>query len=119
MTVSCDTCSKPGACCNDFFLNGRSGALRFSKEGWEWRAAEHMDMLQMPFIPLRIVPNDEGDERDTAAVRFTCPKVTPEGRCSIYETRPQLCRDYAPGQDRLCVMYVPQSDGEGLVKDQL
>ena len=26
-----------------------------------------------------------------------CIKLEPGGRCSIYEDRPQLCRDYEPG----------------------
>lgn len=27
------------------------------------------------------------------------------GRCTIYEDRPSLCRDYAAGSDGLCVHY--------------
>jgi Fe-S-cluster containining protein len=113
---ACDTCAKPGACCHDFALNGRNGGLRFDADNWQWQAEEKMEFYGMPFKPLRIDPQKHDGEADSSlvAVRFTCPKVTPEGRCSIYETRPQLCRDYAAGSDKLCVMYV-----EPVTEDQL
>ncbi len=33
-------------------------------------------------------------------VRTTCRHLQPDNRCGIYETRPQICRDYGlPGED--------------------
>jgi Fe-S-cluster containining protein len=103
---ACDTCAKPGACCNDFVLNGRRGGLRVAEENWQVEAEERMEWNGLPFKPLRIDADDANPVEGMVLVRFTCPKVTPEGRCSIYETRPQLCRDYQAGEDKLCVMYV-------------
>jgi len=113
---ACDTCTKPGACCHDFALNGRSGGLRFDADNWQIEAENRMEQYGMPFIPLRVDMEkiDPVKEAGFVGVRFTCPKVTPEGRCSIYETRPQLCRDYKAGSDKLCVMYV-----EPITEDQL
>lgn len=111
---ACDTCIKPGACCHDFFLNGRNGGLRFDEHDWKNQAQEKMDFYGMPFLPLRVEPSkDPNPVEGKVAVRFTCPKVTPEGRCSIYEDRPKLCRDYQAGEDKLCVMYVePVTEGK-------
>jgi Fe-S-cluster containining protein len=111
---ACDTCAKPGACCNDFVLNGYNGALRFSEGNWQAEAIERMDGMEMPFRPLRIDADQAGSEPGQVMIRFTCPAVTDEGRCSIYENRPQLCRVYQPLQDKLCVMYV-----EPVTEDQL
>jgi Fe-S-cluster containining protein len=113
---ACDTCVKPGACCHDFALNGSRGGLRFGEENWLEEATTRMEQYGMPFQPLRIDPQKWNGDEETGlvAVRFTCPKVTPEGRCSIYETRPKLCRDYKAGEDKLCVMYV-----EPITEDQL
>lgn len=32
-----------------------------------------------------------------------CKMVTPEGRCGIYEYRPELGRSFQPGGDALCI----------------
>lgn len=46
--------------------------------------------------------------------RFSCHKLTPEGRCSIYETRPEHpCRSYLAGEDLLCVLFRAQLSREG------
>ena len=111
---ACDTCIKPGACCHDFALNGRDGGLYFNEGNWQVEAEEKMAFYGMPFKPLRVDPMFQDAHPGLVSLRFTCPKVTPEGRCSIYETRPQLCRDYAAGSDKLCVMYV-----EPVTEDQL
>ena len=37
-----------------------------------------------------------------------CPFLEWEGKtnsCSIYETRPQVCRDYRPGSSKICPQY--------------
>jgi Fe-S-cluster containining protein len=105
---ACDTCTKPGACCHNFVLSDHRGGLRYDANDWKAEATAHMDRLEMPFRPLQIDPEKWDGEADpsTVALRFTCPAVTPEGRCSIYENRPNLCRVYQPLQDKLCVMYV-------------
>lgn len=121
MTSLCDSCSKPGACCNDMVLFGARWPGTAWADSWREDALGHIDnaIPGHPFIPLRL-EIVEGDCRDPAAgdrdygkVHWACTKLTPEGRCGIYEDRPQLCRDYAAGSDRLCVMYVPPASDEG------
>lgn len=46
---------------------------------------------------------DKDSGREWARLICSCPKVTTDGKCSIYETRPLTCRRYAPGSDQLCV----------------
>jgi Fe-S-cluster containining protein len=120
MTASCDTCTKPGACCQDFVLSGRGGAFMFDADSWWTEANNLMEKHELPFNPLRIdTQSEKCDAEGMVGVRFTCPQVTPEGRCGIYDARPKLCRDYAPGSDKLCVMYVPKHDDDSITKDQL
>lgn len=44
---------------------------------------------------------------------WECTQLQPNGRCGIYENRPQLCRDFAPGEGPLCVHYVPRDEEAG------
>lgn len=114
---ACDTCPKPGSCCNDFQLHGKTTTTVFPENDWEGRASIWLKRHELPFLPLRI-------DRDATftdpvpdghvAIRYMCPKLSPEGRCGDYENRPPLCRDYQPGQDRLCAVYV-----EPVTEDQL
>ncbi|MEX3764487.1 YkgJ family cysteine cluster protein [Paraburkholderia phenoliruptrix] len=106
MSASCDQCRKPGACCKGFVLN-----KAFSKENWRQEATELLERHDMSFIrPVRPVLNiDECDWR--TVVVFDCDRLDANGRCSKYEDRPQLCHDYEPGQDGLCVMHVPNFRG--------
>lgn len=115
---ACDTCPKPGNCCNDFVLNGVTvwtRPLRFHKDSWEEGAFKYMRDQGMPFQPLRIderFPEQDGE----VGVRWMCPVLTPAGRCGDYDNRPQLCRDYQPGDDRLCVLYVEPPEGTNEAK---
>lgn len=111
----CDTCAKPGACCNDLVLTGSRWAGTVWADGWREQALEKVDSVipGHPFIPLRL-RLAEGADRDPAAgdapygtVHWACKLIQPDGRCGDYESRPRLCRDYEAGSDRLCVMYVP------------
>jgi Fe-S-cluster containining protein len=101
----CAICPEPGHCCRRFFLNWAGGEeLTFWKDGWKAAALEAMHSLGLPFEPFEIrqtFTTDDGIEYVT--VHFNCPKVTAEGRCSIYESRPETCRRYRPGSDGLCV----------------
>lgn len=98
----CGICPDPGHCCKNF-------ALRFSfwkDEGLE-AAQQYLASWGSPFKIVdwqsdTYVHND----REYAEVVCSCPKVTSEGRCSIYEFRPTTCRQYVPGSDQLCVFQV-------------
>lgn len=111
----CDTCKQPGACCRDIPIYvGRSWGNFFPRDWPERAAAELAQKLPgHPFIPLRleIFPEDQIIGTDPyGAGRWSCSNLTPEGRCGDYENRPELCRNYEAGSDRLCVMYVPPAE---------
>lgn len=112
---ACDTCPKPGNCCNDFSLTGGGSiwAKGFSVDSWMEGGTQYMKDIGLPFLPLRIDEKIESVGGEVA-LRYTCPLVTPAGRCGDYENRPQLCRDYQPGDDRLCVLYVEPVTSDAL-----
>jgi hypothetical protein len=99
----CDICTSPGRCCTDLALSGGDKVRGFlnDRDMTRERVEEVLIAHNLPFKPLR-----EEQKSDGMVWRFTCPKLTPEGRCGDYENRPNLCRDYQPGEDGLCVYYV-------------
>jgi Fe-S-cluster containining protein len=61
-------------------------------------AAEHAALRYgLPFVPAHQHPDGRWD--------WSCTQLQKDGRCGIYEDRPQLCRTYAAGSDPLCVHY--------------
>lgn len=77
-------------------------------KGWEARTrATYTDALTfarnngLPFVPSTPEPGARG----AWAWRFSCPKLGADGRCTIYDDRPDLCRTYEPMSDGLCVHY--------------
>lgn len=61
-------------------------------------AAWPFEPTGLPFIPVAV--------REGYWV-FTCPLLDWQtGRCTEYETRPALCRNYEPKSDPLCAEYV-------------
>jgi Fe-S-cluster containining protein len=95
-------CNQCGKCCTNpnymgtLFADG-ADVIRWRKEGRD-------DILRYAYVP--------GDEPDASAdlwidswnggkELYRCPFVrknpnSPKHRCTIYETRPQVCRDYEP-----------------------
>lgn len=97
--VLCTICPDPGRCCRWFC---------FHKSFWtDLGLASAQLRLVAENIPFIIEEwsetNKDENGREYANVMCSCPKVTAEGLCSIYEDRPATCRRYAPGSDRLCV----------------
>ena len=101
----CATCVEPGRCCRAFYLATREegeAEVRTGKTRDEVQAM--LDRKGWPFLPVARRPFVvDGVEVD--AWLFTCPELNAEGRCSVYENRPQLCRDFKAGSDPLCVYY--------------
>lgn len=94
----CETCLAPGHCCRSVFLNGGSADSRIDAP-MSFERAEHLAMRYgLPFRP--------SEQQADGSWLWSCPALGEDGRCTIYEHRPQLCRDYAAGSDRLCVHYV-------------
>lgn len=96
----CESCIAPGSCCKQMHLTGGvadQGARLGQPMSRE--KAEHLAMLNglHTFFPV-------GHHHD-GSWEFACTALQLNGRCGIYEDRPQLCRTYAAGSDPLCVHY--------------
>jgi Fe-S-cluster containining protein len=112
---ACDTCPKPGSCCKGFTLNNGRSSPGFPASDWMARGIAYADRHHLPFIPLETYESTvEGSDDGYVGIRWQCKNLTPEGRCGDYENRPELCRIYEPGQDKLCAVYV-----EPVTEDQL
>lgn len=98
--VFCSICPDPGHCCRQFVLQ----QIYWKDEGLDG-AQKRLEMYGVPFLVTGWGPQTWTDKagREYAFITATCPKVTEEGLCSIYETRPETCRNFAAGSDRLCV----------------
>ena len=98
----CDTCKAPGACCRSLTLQGGIGQdhERFHLGMTEEESVALLDHYDLPFVPYGM--SDDGQ------VLFTCPELDNDGRCKIYDRRPQVCRDFEPSSSPLCVHYSPK-----------
>ncbi|WP_422057334.1 YkgJ family cysteine cluster protein [Sphingomonas sp.] len=105
----CDVCIDPGHCCRDLPLRGGPTGPHGERvdQPMSFERAEHMAMRAgLPFRP--IYRDEEG------LWRWTCTALDQRtGRCTIYETRPQVCQIYDPGTDPLCVHHVPRDADSG------
>lgn len=111
--ISCDRCAAPGTCCKSFPLSAEFPIGSTHETVQAWLAKENL-----PFNPIRRQYVYPGGNKIVVGPKgwyenwlFTCTKVTPEGRCSIYEDRPTLCKIYEPGMDAMCVhMRMPNGE---------
>ncbi len=79
--VDCTRCAN---CC-------KTMAIKFSHTDVQ-RIAGHLDMAVDPFVEKYLEPDDE-DEPYRAGSR-PCPFLGEDDRCSIYDVRPTVCRQY-------------------------
>lgn len=102
---TCNWCTNPGRCCTGFHLQKRyeegSRALH-PLEVYAWLASvKHSDAslgdTGVPFMPLWRKPD--------GTWRYWCPRLGHDGRCTDYENRPNLCRDYEAMSDALCALH--------------
>ncbi len=109
--MACAYCPKPGACCSGFFLNKGEphvAARTFWKDSWDQDARAWLAERGLPFIPAGISREYVTAEgREYVSLVFDCENLTAAGRCGIYATRPNVCREYTPGENRLCVLTTP------------
>lgn len=111
MTSLCDKCFAPGQCCRQIVL--------FNSEGIEssfWfddglhSVLKDMERRELPFVPRSVrwqakvdQPDDPDHGRPYAGIVFSCPSLLPNGRCGIYDERPNICRNFEPASTELCV----------------
>lgn len=91
--MKCSECKKPGICCKQFILK--------DSIPWAYTAIETKakvikrlkDCNLSYFKPIR---------KGKRFWVFKCTKVK-NGKCAIYDSRPNLCRKYRAGTGTLCV----------------
>lgn len=104
----CDSCRSPGACCKAIRLSGGGRAADRHdaiQAPMSFERAEHRAM-ELGLWMMRPLHQDTAD----GSWAWECTQLQPNGRCGIYDSRPQLCRDYRPGEDPLCVHYWPDPE---------
>lgn len=104
----CDSCMSPGACCRRLVLSGPFA------NPMSLKAVEHL-LTSPDWIAQTMGVFRPGHQAEGGRWEFWCTALDPDGRCSIYEQRPQLCRSYRPGEDPLCVHFWAQ-EGETIAK---
>ena len=94
------TCLCCGKCC---FVDLIAYA---QKEDFErWRKEGRQDILNIIEHRHLVGAGDRMISADTGDYSHECPFLYDEGEkflCSIYETRPLVCREYHPGSSELC-----------------
>lgn len=96
----------PGACCRMMHLTGSEDRISIGPMSRE--RAEHMALrFALPFIPALQLESGEW--------LWACTQLQADGRCGIYESRPELCRNYVEGSDPLCVHHWSE---EGLTEER-
>ena len=121
MTASpslCDRCFSPGACCKSMVLTRGVGEPVVSWDG-DTPETELAKLIgPHPFEATDrtgtwVAPDDHEDAgRSYSAHAWTCTALAKDGRCGIYDSRPQLCRDYEAGSSPLCVHFGGAEGGE-------
>lgn len=99
----CAVCPVPGMCCKEFSLF-RGTEIMFPLETWQKDAEEYLLRHNLPFKPIKI-EQVLGRNPYYVTLRYSCPKLTPEGRCGIYQDRPEVCRKFVPGSSALCCFH--------------
>lgn len=104
----CDKCFAPGQCCKNLTLsrNGKAWTV------WQGDADAAMERRGLPFRSLEVIGQWSDAEGTWEEHSWYCPKLGEDGRCTIYEDRPDICRNYKPGSDPLCVHYNGAEGGE-------
>lgn len=113
---ACASCPRPGACCQAFPLNIElPQSYAAAQEEWERIRAEYNtgvgNVRPLPFEllrPLEMGAHSLAEAKhasDRVYWRYTCPQLGSDGRCTIYATRPDICRQYTPQEDALCVLH--------------
>lgn len=121
--TNCSICPKPGSCCSGFTVNFGDAYTA----DWEAEATKKLQEYGLPFVvsgvyiskehfrsawhPIITGTNLNRVTGESVHPLYSCTKLLPNGRCGIYETRPQLCRLFVPGSDGLCVFPVRPRTG--------
>jgi len=96
-------CMRCGKCClsNLFFYIKDADIER-------WKAQDREDILHIIENHQAVWAGDHFVSAKNGTFQHGCPFLEWEGkihRCSIYGTRPRVCREYIPGSSKICSQY--------------
>jgi Fe-S-cluster containining protein len=97
------SCLQCGKCC---FADFTAYAEQCDYD--RWHAENRQDILNMIEHRHLVWAGDRLVSTQTGDSPRECPFLYSEGsnwRCSIYETRPLVCRKYQPGSSELCAQF--------------
>lgn len=109
----CDRCFKPGYCCTMMNLStGVNQLVHWEDKSWK----DIEDELSKQGLPFKVKCEknrwlDEETGKFYLEYYYYCPKLDGDGRCTIYQNRPDTCRNYQPASDELCVHYGGSESG--------
>lgn len=66
---------------------------------------------------VRLPYLDEFLEMDRAGLEISCPALTEDKRCGVYEVRPMICRLWGTTDSMPCPYGCEPVDGEGLIEE--
>lgn len=104
----CDTCHSPGNCCKKMWLRGGLNGVLGDPEATDLDIVDELDRIRADIFgdgvdwvfPFILFGRD-----DLGYPQYMCPELGDDGRCKVYDKRPDVCRNYEPASDRLCVYY--------------
>lgn len=113
--VGCATCCN--LACSQFSpeelkekaQNGDKFAIQFLSVFIPYKTKEEAEKIYPEYIQLL------KDNNETDVYFYHCPKLTADNRCSDYENRPQICRDFPDNP----LSILPKSCGYKMWKDEI
>lgn len=85
---------------------GLFGHVALDDTGDPVEVLEILTAISSEPLPFKPLGKDSG-----GTWRWYCPKLAPDGTCTIYEGRPHACRAYEIGQDQNCFYWEDPADG--------
>lgn len=112
--MSTTTCNRCGKCCLTNFI-----AYATEEDVSRWRRENRQDILRVIEHDHLIWVGDHMISADDGHYAMGCPFLYPNRDhwlCSIYETRPGVCRAYEPGSSELCAQWTGSQAGDDSAK---
>lgn len=97
------TCRRCGTCCLADFA-----AMKSSEERERWEKEGRRDILDILEHEHAVWMGDHLVSSEDGHYLHGCPFLAWEGdrsSCSIYETRPRVCRNYEPASSEICPQF--------------
>jgi Fe-S-cluster containining protein len=83
-----------GHCCRGFSLEFPHATVKSEYQRWQENPASATLIPDIAVIAEMLIPLGVFRKQEL----FTCKHLSKAGNCTIYETRPKMCRDF-PGPD--------------------